>query len=78
MARTSVMERMLKAAETWGREYYREDVRATEHTEPWRDADGRLTAVVDLERPSGEKVGQVQCSVIMEPDGKLSCLPHRQ
>ncbi len=78
MAGTSLMERMLKAAETWGREYYREDVRATEHTPPHRDADGRLTAVVDLERPAGGKVGQVQCSVIMEPDGKLSCLPYQQ
>lgn len=77
MARTQLVGRILKAAEAWGRQQYRQEVTAAGYTEPERDAGGRLTSVVDLEGSEGGKLGQVQCSVIMEPDGTIRCLSHR-
>ncbi len=76
MARTQLIGRILKAAEAWGREQYRQEVTAAGYTPPERDADGRLTSLVELEGAQGGKLGQVQCSVIMEPDGTIRCLAH--
>ncbi len=77
MMNARLIERLLRAAESWGRNRYREDVVVAGHTEPECCADGRVTAIVELERASsGASLGRTKCSVIMEPDGKVTCLEY--
>ena len=66
---------MLRAAEAWGRRRYGEEVVATGNTEPVCRPDGCFIATVELEpKGRGGKAGRTLCSVIMEPDGTVSCL----
>ncbi len=72
-----MIDRILRAAEEWGRGQYGRNVRVTTYTEPCRDPSGTMTADVELQPDDGPKVA-VHCLVTLEPDGTVSCFKQGQ
>lgn len=76
-----MVDRFIRAAETWGRHRYGLEARARACAMPTEHPDGTITADVDLQfgyEPSGaaKEVVLVQCLVTLEPDGSISCYKH--
>jgi hypothetical protein len=77
MPPSDLIGRMMEVAEMWARRQYGPTVTATTYSEPRYTDDGNISTVVDLEQQAdGETVRHVLCSVMMEPDGRIVCLPH--
>jgi len=68
-----MIDRLIQAAEAWGRNQYGRKVSAIPLGEPCCGADGTTTVDLELEA-AGQSLNQpVHCFVTLEPDGTISC-----
>ena len=68
-----MIDRLIQAAEAWGRSHYGCNVSATPLGMPSRDVDGTTTVDMKIEPGDQEPARQVHCFVTLEPDGTISC-----
>ncbi len=66
------LQRMVKAAQAWGKAHLHTPVTVSTVHEPVCGEDGSLQTTVELQA-QGRQPQQVHCLVTLEPDGTLSC-----
>ena len=66
------LQRMVKAAETWGTNYFHTPVSVSTVQEPTCCADGALQTTIELHTAEPHPQ-RVSCLVTLEPNGTLSC-----
>ncbi len=68
-----MIDRLIQAAEAWGRTQYGRKVSVTPLSEPSCDPGGTTTVDVELQAEGQSAVRPVHCFVTLEPDGTISC-----
>ena len=72
MQPSTVLRRMVHAAEQWGHEHFGASVTVEVLNGPQCCPDGSLQTAVALQ-PAGGQQKPVRCLVTLEPDGTLAC-----
>ncbi len=73
-----ILTRMLRAAQSWGRQWLGSDVTPVAWTKPEAQGDGAVTAEVEIQREGSPGATpnrtRLVCIVTLEPDGRLGCI----